>query len=334
MGTKDKSPVKMPSVFAVTGGQEFLRRRFLQGVIKSEVASGWKLDKADAAVPSELQDALDQSGSIFDYDDHKTLIVVSNPNKADLDLLKEHAKVPGQDTVLLLDSPGEPDGRTKYGQFIKTLGKAAHSNFPKPAMWDEVDVAVQFCIAEAKNPGGKTLEPNLAGQLVRKIGTDLGFLSFEIQKMVMLANEDKSTVLTAEHIKGGMAPMAGAILTPLMDALTVRSKPAIFRSLAQIRKASKDDPTIRIIAFMWSTVSKWLAISDLVEQGVGVDDGAARLKLNPWYYRNKLIPQVQYWPRSDVISLVKVLAGAERALLNGGINPWTVLTVGLLGLAR
>lgn len=333
MAASKKTTDAVPSVFAVTGGQELLRRRFLQGVIKSWIADGWKLDKADGAVPGELQEVLSQGGSIFDYDEHKTLILVSNPTKADLDTLKEHAKIPGQDIILLLDSPGEPDGRTKYGQFIKTLGKTAHSNHPKPALWDEVEVAVQFCIAEAKSHG-KTLDPSLSAGLVRKIGTDLGFLAFEIQKMVMLANEDKSDVLTADHVKGGMAPMAGAIMTPLMDALTVRSKPAIFRSLAQIRKASKDDPTIRITSFMWSTVSKWLAISDLVEQGVGADDGAARLKLNPWYYRNKLLPQVQNWPRLDVIKLVKVLAGAERALLNGGVNPWVVLTVGLLGLSR
>ena len=327
-----KKAIGMPSVFAVTGGQGFLRRRFLRNVIKSQIAEGWKVDHADGAVPGELREVLGQGGSIFDDDnDINTLIVVSNPNKADLDILKKHSSEPGQDIVLLLDLEGEPDGRTKFGAFIKSLGKTAHSNHPKPPFYDEVDVAAKFCVEESKLHG-KTMGFDIAQAMAKRISTDIGFLSFEIQKMAILADYDKSEAITNEHVKAGMALMSGAIVSPMIEALEARSRPLLFRSLNQIKKGSKGDPTMRIIPLLWVSLSKWLPISELMEQGVAADDGAARLKINPWYYKNKLVPQLQRWPRADVVKLVQVLAGAERAVLNGGVNPWAVLVTGLLGV--
>ncbi|MFA6234558.1 MAG: hypothetical protein WC824_10305 [Bacteroidota bacterium] len=321
-----------PSVFVVSGAQDFLRRRFLNGVVKGQQNEGWLVEYVDGSVTGELRDSLNQGGSFFESDeDRKTLIVVSNPEKADLELIKEHVEEQEPDAVLLLDLEGEPKGNTKFGQFVKALGKNAHSNHPKPAFWDEVEVAARFCVTEAKSRG-KILEENLANELARKVGTDLGFLAFEIQKMAMLADIDQSETIRVDHVQGGKAVMSEAILSPLTDALIFRNRNLMAISLNQIRKSSKRDPTLRIAGFLWATVSKWLAVSEFLKSGVGLDEGASKLKLNPWFFKNKLVPQVQRWPCEDVLKLVHVLAGAERSVLNGNLNPWVVLVTGLLGV--
>jgi len=165
------------------------------------------------------------------------------------------------------------------------------------------------------------------------VSTDLGFLSFEIQKMAMLADLDNSDIITKEHVKDGMAPIAKAVVNPLTEALEARSTVALIRSLDHIQKNTKGDATMQIAGLLYATVSKWFSIRDLLDQGVSnPDDGASRLGINPWFYHNKLLPQVQKWSRGDIVDLIKVLANAQRAVLNGGIDPWNVLVSGLVGV--
>lgn len=324
---KDKSS---SSVLAITGGQEVFRKRFLGNTVKHLVATGFRIEYADAAQKGDLTSAMTQGGSIFDSGDQKIAIIVSNPEKADLNLLKEHFASGDSDVVLILDYPGEPRGNTRFGIFLKTLGKF-HSNHPLPSVWQADEVASKFCVDEAKNRG-KTLDPSLAASLVKTVGTDIGFLTFEILKISMLASIEGSDVILESHIKDSMAVLTEASVAPLMKALAARNRYFLAKSLFRIRKTSRGDPTMRISGLIWSSVSKWLAISELMSQGVSASDGAARLKINPWYYEKKLVPQVQLWPRSDVVKLIKVLSGAERTVMTGGIDPWAVLVAGLLGV--
>mgnify|MGYP001248618850 CR=1 FL=1 len=322
--------VGRPSVLAVTGAQEFLRRRYLKGVQRSFLEQGYKLDYADGSDKSELLTALYGTTDLFLDDDRKTVVFVSNPEKADINLIKGHSEKKDQDVVLVLDHPGEPRGNTRFGIFVKSLGKA-HANFPEPPFWEAERVAASFCMNEADSYG-KTLTLDKASALVQRVGTDLGFLAFEIQKMCILADVDGSDEITVDHINDGMAPLLQASVNPLMEALAMRDRKGIMRSLERIRLTAKDDPTIQITRLLWVSVSKWLAASDLVEKNVPPDDAASRMGIKPWLYVNKVLPQVRRWPRKDVAKLVRVLAGAERAVFNGGIKPWAVLTTGLIGV--
>ena len=115
--------VKAPTVFAVTGDQELVRRRFLNGILQDWKIRGCKIEHVDASIEGELSRAMVPAGTLFDISDQKVILVVENPNKVDSDFLKGHASDLDSDITLVLDLPGEPDGRTKFGKFVKSLGK-------------------------------------------------------------------------------------------------------------------------------------------------------------------------------------------------------------------
>jgi len=321
-------------IYAVTGDQDVLRQRFLQKTIDDQKALGWQVVYVDGADPNGLKDALAYRDSFFGSDDDgdvtvtQTVIVVENPHKIDIEFLKNYKD---ENMVLLLHHDKVLDGRTKFGTFVKSL-KKNHSEHKKPPFWEEITTAQGFCIEEAKRYQ-KTLSDGLALAIAKQVSTDLGFLSFEIQKMAMLADLDNSDIITKEHVKDGMAPIAKAVVNPLTEALEARSTVALIRSLDHIQKNTKGDATMQIAGLLYATVSKWFSIRDLLDQGVSnPDDGASRLGINPWFYHNKLLPQVQKWSRGDIVDLIKVLANAQRAVLNGGIDPWNVLVSGLVGV--
>lgn len=315
-----------PPVLAVSGSQGLLRRRFLKSVIEGQQDQGWDLLYADGKDLQGIEDAMTQP--VFATETVETLIVVTHPEKVPLAWLEAHHKVKKPDTILLLHVEGDPDGRTKFAKFLKTIGKC-HKHFPKPKFWEEEKAATDFCVVEAKRYG-LTLKTGLAGAMVNLVGTDLGFLSFEILKVATLAELDGSKELLAKHMKGALAPVSGAVMEPIKVALRSRDKKKLMRSLGQLKAVSKDDPTMWVCRSIGAMALKWIGVVEMVALGLPADEAAVRLRQNPWYYRTKLVPEVVRWKPSDVVKLVKAMAESERVLLRGSVDPWKGLVARLL----
>lgn len=314
-----------PSVLAVSGGQDLLRLRFLRNVVETQRAAGWDVVEIDGEDALAVRDALDGGGGLFDQ--AKTLAVVSNPNKVNLDLLQAHHEAKDYETTLLLHIEGEPDGRTKFGKFVKKTLIKVHKGFSKPDEWEEPEVATAFVIEEAKLHG-YTIRPALARALVDRVGTDLGMLSFEMQKMALLAQATGAKAIDKEEVKGGMAPIAEAAVGPIIEALAARNRKRLSKALDRVRRTSKYDPTMRVCRFLGSTVLKWVQAAHL--ENLPPKAAATELGLNPWYFENKILPPARRWGKQGTVQLATDLAASERAVLNGAVSPWAVLSTRLL----
>jgi len=318
-----KKAAKFPPVLVVSGGQTLLRRRFLNLLKATQRAAGWAIEDVDGTDAAAVRDAL-EGGGLFSTGN--TLAVVRTPNKVDLDLLARHGASKDYVTTLVLHVEGEPDGRTKFGKYVKKLGKV-HRGFPKPTDWDAPEVAAEFVAAEVKLHG-MSIRSSLAGAFIGRVGSDLGMLAFEVEKAVLLARAGGVEVIDAGHLKGAMAPIAEAAVAPLLEALGARNLKRLSKALASVRRTSKNDPTMRICRFLGASVIKWV-------QAVHLDNmppraAAIELKLNPWYFENKILPPARRWGKSGTVRLASDLAASERAVLNGAVSPWTVLTARLL----
>lgn len=310
---------EFPPVLIVSGSEELLRRRFLQEMRETQKAAGWTVEDVEGSNKAAVLDALE--GDMFI--ETKTLAVVNQPDKVDLELLEQHTKATSYLTTLLLHIEGEPDGRKKFGKFVKEMDQF-HKSFPKPKEWDAPAVASEFVIAEMTRYG-KTIPRPLAGALVQRVGFDLGMLSFECLKIATLAD---GATIEPDHVKGGMAQIAEAAVGPILDALETRNRKKLVKALDRVRATSKYDPTMRISRFLGSTVQKWLQAVYLENLPPRV--AAQELGLNPWYFENKVLPAANRWGKEGVVRLTHDLAAAERSVLNGAISPWTILSARLL----
>lgn len=315
-----------PPILVVKGDEEFLRCRFVRRIIESDQEEGSRIVHVDGKKPAEVADAL---GGGFLMSE-PTLAVVTHPEKVDLDRLTAHSKLKNPDTVLLLHVEGEPRKNSKFAKFLDTLKKVTKT-FKAPAKWDQDEAAAKFCVAEAKEHK-LTLDEKLASALVSRVGGDLGVLSFEIQKMALLAQAQGSSAIEAAHIRGGMAAMLEADVFPLMEALSKRTRKKVGKALCRIKNTSRGDPTIKTVRILGPQAVRWAVILDLFERGISPDDMAIQLDLNPWFFKNKVLPQVARWDRASALKLVSAFAQTERVLFSGGVNPWVVLQALLLRL--
>lgn len=314
---------KFPPMLVVSGGQTILRQRFLRHVRSTQAKEGWAVIDIDGTDITSVRDAL-QGGGMFV--EGMTLAVVHHPTKLDLTMLKRHAESKDYVTTLLLHIEGNPDGRTKFGKYVKSLSKV-HRSFPLPDEWKAPEVAAEFVLAEVKEHG-MTMRPALAQALIARVGSDLGMLSFEVQKMALLADAKGTKVIDRDEIKGAMAPIAEASVAPIVDALSARNRKKLSRALRRLRQTSKSDPTMRICGLLRTMVTRWIQAAYL--DALPPRAAAAELGMNPWYFEKKILPSARRWGKVGTVRLASDLAASERAVLNGSLSPWTVLTARLL----
>lgn len=314
-----------PPVLIVHGEHAFLRRRFVRNLLEEQAKDGWRIEILDAAKSKfAVGDALD-GAEMFGG---RVLLVVENPEKGDLDLYLKHNTLKSPDIVLLLHMDSDPKGNTRFGKFVETNKKQA-KGFPLPSQWDMAEAASKFAVAESIRLG-RPMEPRLATELVSRVGSDLGILSFELQKMALLAQAEGVPAIGPQQVKGAMAELAEADLGPIVDALASRNRKSLAQTLSRVYRTSKDDPTIRVCRFLAPTVTKWLQAASLLDRKP--EDAATELGMNLWFYKNKVLPPAYKWGRSGVIRLVHALAESERGVLDGQLEPWTAMMVKLLML--
>lgn len=314
-----------PPILFVSGSEGFLRRRLVAEVIEEAQSSGRVVEHVDGSVDNAVADAI--SGNVLM--EAKTLVVVSNPEKVDLELIQEHNAGGDSTYILLLHVEGNVDARTKFGKLVKKLGNQ-HRAFPSPKSWEADTAAVDFVVEEAKTRFRKAIGKKTAQALVSVVGPDLGILHYELLKASTLAEAQKSSTIEIPHVKGSIAPLAEADVFPAIRALEDRNLKRVIRCLDRIKKTARSDPTMKVCRIMGATVTRWVQAAALDDQGYEPDESATMLGINPWFYKRKVLPTAQRWKQDGVLRLVHALAQSERAILNGHVDPWTGLVTRLI----
>ena len=331
----------VPVLFAISGTNDFLRRRAVDQTIDKQRASGWDIQTVDGTDGS-LMSAIHQSANLFG-DNKPVLVVIKTPEKAPLSALQDYIKNPTPNVTLLLVLDDEPKGNTKFGKFIDALDKNARQIYDLPdKKWEIPKVSIAFVVAEAKRLG-KPITEDLAAALVKTSGTDFGYLAFELQKAVFYAESRKSDKLTIEDIKAAIAPIGEVSFDGVREALITRNPKAIASALNRVYKMSKD-PTMGMAGYLEAiaigskterdgkTSFGWLHLTTLRQQGLTGDQIAERLGTHPWRTNNILLSEVRAWSPEAVLQLFRLAAQTRRAVVSGQLDPWVVLVSGIIEL--
>lgn len=321
----------MGNVIAITGSEDFYRRRALATAIQEQEQKGWRVIEVDGEIPGSIVGALAQSGMLFDQ---QLLAVVLNPDKAELPTIELHSKTGDFSIVFLLYLEGEPKGNTKFGKFLMTLGKD-HRNFAKPDKpWKQDGIAEAFCVGEA-NRLGVILSQALAKAVVSSTGTDLGVLSYEILKMATLAKAEGSKEISPQQARGVLAGIAQGGIPQMLEALAARDPLKLWKALSKIERTyKKDDRAVFIPRTVESRAYSWLPIVRAREQGLSVKEAAEQSGLNPWFYENKLYPDTVRWTTPEIVRLLEAMAAAERVMLQDGHEAWMYFKGKLIASCR
>lgn len=259
-----------------------------------------------------------------------TVAVISNPEKVHPDDVADHLREPNPSLVLLLVS----DADKPSGKVLDGFPVAQTKIFSLPPFYKLDEHAADYARGLAKSRG-VDLPDGLARAMVKRVGNDLGVVSFEVDKVVRLATALGVTLVEPQHLRATLAPLSELDGTSVADALGTRNARVISDELLRYKGSKKGDPTIELCGRTLSpTVLRWLQAAYLHGQGVTPAGAAGRVGSSPWFWENKVLPSARMWGVKGCRDLLKVIAQAQVAVFEGAISPWASLESGLLRLAK
>lgn len=316
-----------PGVLIVAGGDEYRRRRFVRTFSSRKASEGWVVYPLLGTEHEALGAILSSTGVLFSA---PALCVVSVPEKLPIELLKRHVAEGGDSVILLLVFEGEKPSAAVSALVPKTVIKT----FSLPAFYKMEEYAVEFVREEFKalRIG---VDPGLALALVRKVGTDLGMLSFEVSKAAMLCQAQGVSVASPEIVRETMAALSESDGSGLVEALGAANLKRVATELSRYRASKGGDPTIELCGrVLTPTVLRWFQAAHMDASGVSPQAAAGRMGANPWFWENKVLPVARGLGVDRCRRMIAVIAAAQTAVFSGAVSPWGILESGLFQILK
>lgn len=319
--------MKNPPALLVAGTDEHRRRVFVREFIAKLSREGYLIHPLDGGDRDGLQGVMSSVGVLFS---NHTLVVVTRPEKVTPEDVADHLRDPSPYLLLLLVSEEDKPS----GGILDGFPAANTKTFSLPPFYKLDEHAADYARELCKSKGVDLPEP-LARALVKKVGNDLGVVSFEMDKAIHLARALGVKTLEPVHIKGTMAPLIELDGGAVVDALGTRSRRVIADELARYKKSKKGDPTIEVCGrSLTPSVLRWLQAAYLHAKGISPASAAGRVGSSPWFWEHRVLPSARNWGVEGCREILGVCAKSQEAVFSGAINPWGILESGLLRLAR
>jgi len=316
-------------VVLFSGTDEYRRRQAVLSLERGLLSEGYQVTWVEGGDHLDLVNAI--SGSVLF--ESKELVLVSQPDKADVDTILDHYHDPQPGVTLAVVNEGAPKKSGTFAKLVTVLPKSLHQRFALPPFFKQPDDAVRMCVEETKERG-KSLPVEAAEILVSVVGPNLGILHWEVFKLCTLLEARGEEEATTKHVWGVVSQVEASGVQPLIDAVGTANVRRVSRQLSWVGRTHPGDPTMKVVGFMYPSLTKWLAVADLHEKGVSPGEAASDLNLNSWYHKNKLLPVAKRWSRRRLFELMGTLRRAERGVLKGSVSPWLRFCAGLLRACR
>lgn len=312
------------SVLLVGGSDEFNRRRLISKIVATRVSEGWGVTPVDGSSPSPL-DSVFSMTMMFGT---PTLCVISNPEKLPPELISEQLSSPDPNISFLLVT----DKDKLSGPVFDLVPKKNLKVFTLPPFYKLDEHASDFVVSEVQSKGN-SIASSLAFSLVRKVGADKGVLSFEVQKVCMLAGPGAE--ITANHLRETLAALAESDGSVLLEALGTRNAKKLALEFIKYKASRGGDPTIELCGrVLTPALTRWIQAAHL--SGIGMSSAAAAgaVGANPWYWENKILPFALQWGVAGCARMIRIVAQSQTLVFRGSVSPFSYLEASLLDLLK
>jgi len=217
-----------------------------------------------------------------------------------IEKLSDYAENPQPTTVLVVCYKYKKIDKRK--KLFKTISKNGIIFESKKLYENQVADWIRRTLGGAKY----TIEPKAAQMLVEFLGTDLGKINNEIQKLKLII--PKETQITADHIEENIGISKEFNNFELRKAIGTGNVMKAHRIINYFSQNPKDNPLVVTIALLYSFFSQVLqyhGLSDKSQRNV-----ASVLKINPYFVKDYTEAAHNY-PMKKVSTVIGLLREAD-----------------------
>jgi len=223
------------------------------------------------------------------------------------DKFEEYAKNPQPSTVLVLCYKYKSvDKRKAVYKAIKKTGVV----FESKKLYDN---QVPDWIKRVLSPKGYTITPKASQLLVEFLGTDLGRINNELEKLQIVL--PKNTQITPEHIEENIGISKDYNNFELRKAIGAKDSVKAFKIVQYFADNPKDNPMVVTVALLFNFFSQLLQLHGMKDKNPR--SVASALRVNP-YFVNEYLDAARNFPMRKVSQVVALLR--EFDVKSKGVN--------------
>ncbi|WP_417557122.1 DNA polymerase III subunit delta [Mesoflavibacter zeaxanthinifaciens] len=223
------------------------------------------------------------------------------------DKLDDYAKNPQPSTVLVLCYKYKTvDKRKAVYKAIKKSGVV----FESKKLYDN---QVPDWIKRVLSPRGYAITPKASQLLVEFLGTDLGKINNELEKLQIVL--PKNTQITPEHIEENIGISKDYNNFELRKAIGARDSVKAFKIVQYFADNPKDNPMVVTVALLFNFFSQLLQLHGMNDKNPR--SVASALRVNP-YFVNEYLDAARNFPMRKVSQVVALLR--EFDVKSKGVN--------------
>ncbi|WP_336127135.1 DNA polymerase III subunit delta [Mesoflavibacter sp. CH_XMU1422-2] len=223
------------------------------------------------------------------------------------DKLDDYAKKPQPSTVLVLCYKYKTvDKRKAVYKAINKTGVV----FESKKLYDN---QVPDWIKRVLSPKGYTITPKASQLLVEFLGTDLGKINNELEKLQIVL--PKNTQITPEHIEENIGISKDYNNFELRKAIGAKDSVKAFKIVQYFADNPKDNPMVVTVALLFNFFSQLLQLHGMKDRNPRSVSSA--LRVNP-YFVNEYLDAARNFPMRKVSQVVALLR--EFDVKSKGVN--------------
>lgn len=223
------------------------------------------------------------------------------------DKLDDYAKNPQPSTVLVLCYKYKTvDKRKAVYKAINKTGVV----FESKKLYDN---QVPDWIKRVLSPKGYTITPKASQLLVEFLGTDLGKINNELEKLQIVL--PKNTQITPEHIEENIGISKDYNNFELRKAIGAKDTVKAFKIVQYFADNPKDNPMVVTVALLFNFFSQLLQLHGMKDRNPR--SVASALRVNP-YFVNEYLDAARNFPMRKVSQVVALLR--EFDVKSKGVN--------------
>lgn len=223
------------------------------------------------------------------------------------DKLDDYAKNPQPSTVLVLCYKYKTvDKRKAVYKAIKKSGVV----FESKKLYDN---QVPDWIKRVLSTKGYTITPKASQLLVEFLGTDLGKINNELEKLQIVL--PKNTQITPEHIEENIGISKDYNNFELRKAIGAKDSVKAFKIVQYFADNPKDNPMVVTVALLFNFFSQLLQLHGMKDRNPR--SVASALRVNP-YFVNEYLDAARNFPMRKVSQVVALLR--EFDVKSKGVN--------------
>ena len=301
-------------IYVFYGNEPFLIDKEINKIIKNNNISDFNISNYDLSIDN-IQDVIDDALTISLFDEKKAIIVnnayiftgstIKKDKEDNNDILLEYLEHINQDSIIIFISDSEKlDERKKI---VKALHKSANiKSFIKNNNPSEI---IKEWLKDYK------ISYNDINLLISRVGTDLGILEQEIEKIKIYKDQDRE--ITKEDIINTTTKNIDIDIFELINKIIEHDTEHAIEIYYEMLK--RNEEPIKILIILANQFRIMYQAKELYSKGYSGNDIAKILDIHP--YRIKLALEKNYnYSSKKLLSYLETLANLDYSIKTGNMD--------------